>query len=42
MADDIKLPIFRGTGLEYPEQHWFLCEAVWNVKQVQNDAIKMA
>ena len=32
MADDIKLPIFRGTGLEDPEQQWFLCKAVWNVK----------
>ena len=42
MADDIKLPIFRGTGLEDLEQHWFLCEAVWNVKQVQNNDIKMA
>ena len=42
MDDDIKLPIFIGTRLEDPEQHWFLCEAVWNVKQVQNDAVKMA
>ena len=42
MVDNIKLPIFRGTRLEDPEQHWFLCEAMWNVKQVQNDAVKMA
>ena len=27
-GDDIKLPIFNGNGLEDPEQHWFLCEAV--------------
>ena len=26
MADDIKLYVFRGTGLENPDQHWFLCE----------------
>ena len=28
---DIKLPIFNGNGLEDPEQHWFLCEAMWTV-----------
>ena len=40
MGDDIKLPIFWGTGAEDPEQHFFICEAVWNIKQVQNDDIK--
>ena len=28
MGDDMKLPIFKGTRLEDPEQHWILCEAV--------------
>ena len=42
MVDDIKLPIFRGTGLEDLDQHWFLCKVVWNVKQVTNGNIKMA
>lgn len=42
MGDDMKLPIFKGSVLEDPEQHWFLCDAMWNVKQVTNDAIKMA
>lgn len=28
MADGMKLPVFIGTGLEYLEQHWFLCEDV--------------
>ena len=42
MADDIKLPVFRGTGLENPDQHWFLCEAVWSIKKVTEDDIKMA
>ena len=32
MGDDMKLPTFRGTGAEDPEQHWFLCEAVWTIK----------
>ena len=27
----IKLPIFNGNGLEYPEQHLFLREAIWTV-----------
>jgi hypothetical protein len=40
MGDNIKLPIFRGTGVEDPEQHFFIYEAVWNIKQVQNDDIK--
>ena len=42
MANDIKLPVFRGTGLEDPNQHWFLCEAVWNIKQVIDNDVKMA
>ena len=42
MVDHIKQPIFRGTALEDKEQHWLLYKAVWNVKQVQNDAVKMA
>ena len=40
MGDDIKLPIFRGIGTKDPDQHFFLCEVVWNIKQVQNDDIK--
>lgn len=42
MVDDIKLPVFIGTGLEDLDQHWFLCEAVWSVKQVTDNDIKMA
>ena len=42
MGDDIKLPIFRGTGAEDPNQHFFLCEAVWSIKQVQDDDTKRA
>ena len=34
MGDDMKLPTFRGTRAEDPEQHWFLCEAVWTIKQI--------
>ena len=39
VGNDIKLPIFNGNGLEDPEQHWFLCEAV---RHVQDEAIKKA
>ena len=42
MVDDIKLPIFRGSRLEDPKQHWFLCEVVWNVKLIQDNDVKMA
>ena len=42
MGDHMKLPLFKGSGLEDPEQHWFLCDDVWSVKQVVDDAIKMA
>jgi hypothetical protein len=40
MADEIRLPIFRGDGSEDPEQHWFLCEVVWSIKQVTDEAVK--
>jgi hypothetical protein len=40
MADETRLPIFRGDGFEDPDQHWFLCEAVWNIKSVTYEAIK--
>ena len=37
---DIRLPTFNGNGAENPEQHWFLCEAIWMVHQVHNVDIK--
>jgi hypothetical protein len=40
MADEVRLPIFRGDGYEYPDQHWFLCEAVWNIKNVTDEVVK--
>ena len=40
VGNDIKLPIFNGNGLKDLEQHWFLCEVVWIVRQVQYEAIK--
>ena len=40
MNDDIKLPVFKGTGLEDPEQFWFLCEAVWTAKSIMDQDTK--
>ena len=42
MGDDMKLPIFKGTWAEDPEQHWFLCESMWTIKGLQDDNINMA
>ena len=41
MGDDMKLSIFKGTGAEDPEQHWFLCEAMWTIKTINDDNIKL-
>jgi hypothetical protein len=40
MADNMSLPIFRGDGSEDPDQHWFLCEVVWNIKNVIDEVVK--
>jgi hypothetical protein len=40
MADEMKIPIFRGDGSEYIDQHWFLCEAIWNIKNATDEAVK--
>ena len=39
-GDDAKLPLFHGNGTEDTKQYQFLCEAVWTVKQVQDDDVK--
>ena len=41
MGDDMKFPTFKGIGVEDPEQHWFLCEAVWTIKQINDDNVKL-
>jgi hypothetical protein len=40
MVDEMRLPILRGDGYEDPDQHWFLCEAVWSIKQVSDEDVK--
>lgn len=39
---EMKLPVFHGNGLEDPQQHWFLSEIVWRVKQVIDANMKVA
>jgi hypothetical protein len=40
MVDEMRLPTFIGDGSEDPDQHWFLCEVVWSIKNVINEAVK--
>jgi hypothetical protein len=40
MVDEMRLPIFRGDGSEDPDQHWFLCEVILNIKNVTDEAVK--
>jgi hypothetical protein len=40
MEDEMRLHIFRGDGSKYLDQHWFLCEAIWNIKSITDGSIK--
>jgi len=40
MEDEMRLPIFRGDGSKDPDQQWLLCEAIWNIKNVTDEAVK--
>jgi hypothetical protein len=40
MADEMRLPTFRGDGSEDPDQHRFLCKFVWSIKNVTDEAVK--
>jgi hypothetical protein len=42
VEDEMRLPIFRGDGSKDPNQHWFLCEVVWSIKQVNDEVVKRA
>jgi len=42
MENEMRWPIFKGDGSKDPDQHWFLCEVVWSIKQVTDEAIKRA
>jgi hypothetical protein len=40
MVDEMRLPMFRGDGSEDHDQHWFLCEAVCNIKNVTDEVFQ--
>jgi hypothetical protein len=40
MVDEMRLPTFTGDGSEDPEQHWFLCEALWSINNIIDEAVK--
>jgi hypothetical protein len=42
MVDEMRLPTFIGDGYEDPDQHWFICEAVWSINNVTDEAVKRA
>lgn len=36
MVDDLRILFFNGNGLQDPEQHMFVFEAIWAAKQLQD------
>jgi hypothetical protein len=38
----LRLLEFKGVGSKYLEQHMFVCEVVWVIKNIQDDAVKIA
>jgi hypothetical protein len=38
----LRMHVFHGAGTEDPEQHLFVCEAIWTMKNVQDDDAKIA
>jgi hypothetical protein len=37
----LRMPLFQGVGSEDPEQHLFICDTIWTVKNVQDDDVKI-
>jgi len=40
VGGEMRLPLLHGNGSEDPQQHWFLCEAMWRVKKVTDADMK--
>jgi hypothetical protein len=38
----LRVPEFKGVGLEDPEHHLFVYEIVWVAKSIQDDVVKIA
>lgn len=41
MADDLRMQVFNGNGSQDPEQHMFVCEAIWTAKYIQDRAVQI-
>jgi hypothetical protein len=39
---NIRLPEFHGEGLEDPEKHLYICEKIWEAKQITDEDTKVA
>jgi hypothetical protein len=37
----LRLPMFHEMGKDDVEQHWFMCEAIWSVKRITDEATKI-
>jgi hypothetical protein len=37
----LRMLVFHGAGTEDPEQHLFICETIWTVKNVQDDDVNI-
>jgi hypothetical protein len=38
----LRLPEFKGVGLEDLKQHLFFCEIVWAAKNIRDEGVKIA
>jgi hypothetical protein len=38
LDNTLRLPKFKGIGLEDPEKHMFVCETMWTTNNVHNDS----
>jgi hypothetical protein len=38
----IRLPEFRGDGLDDPEKHLFICEKIWEAKKITDEDTKVS
>jgi len=41
MADELRMTMFNGNGSQDPEQHMFVCEAVWIAKKIQDQDVQI-
>jgi len=42
MEDDLRVHVFNRNGSQYPEQHMFVCEAIWIAKKMQDQDAHIA